>query len=61
MLAMNKDLAMNEFSTLVQLFDAIPDEKAAVKYVGAIRWANGEFCPYCGHDKVYGLKSGMRW
>ena len=23
----------------------------------SIRWRDGEFCPYCGHDKVYALKA----
>jgi transposase-like protein len=51
----------NEFSSLYELFEAIPDEKAAVAYFRAIRWANGEFCPYCGHDKVYGFSDGKTW
>src|SRR5688572_17454648 len=52
---------MKEFSSLIQLFDAIPDEKAAIKYFRAIRWANEEYCPYCGHDKIYDLKGGTKW
>lgn len=52
---------MKEFKSLYDLFAAIPDEQAAIDYFKAIRWANGEFCPYCGHDKVYGLKGGRAW
>jgi transposase-like protein len=47
-----------EFESLYELFEAIPDEQAAIDYFKAIRWANGEFCPYCGHDKVYGFATG---
>jgi len=50
-----------EFSSLYELFEAIPDERAAIAYFRAIRWANGEFCPYCGHDKVYGFSNGKTW
>lgn len=50
-----------EFSSLYDLFAAIPDETAAIKYFAAIRWANGEFCPYCGHDKIYPFKDGKNW
>ncbi len=44
---------ITEFASLYELFEAIPDEKAAIAYFTAICWKNGEFCPYCGHDKVY--------
>jgi transposase-like protein len=49
---------MRGFASLYDLFEAIPDEQAAIDYFRAIRWKNGEFCPYCGHDKVYGFAKG---
>ncbi len=52
---------MKEFASLYELFEAIPDEQAAINYFKAIRWAHGEFCAYCGHDKVYELKGGKAW
>jgi len=45
-----------EFKSLYDLFAAIPDEQAAIDYFRAILWKNGEHCPHCGHDKVYGFK-----
>lgn len=42
-----------EFKSLYELFEAIPDEQAAIDYFRAILWKNGEHCPHCGHDKVY--------
>ena len=50
-----------DFKSLYDLFDAIPDEMAAINYFKAIRWAKGEFCPYCGHAKIYGFKDGKTW
>ena len=52
---------MKEFSSLYELFEAIPHEQAAIDYFKSIRWARWEFCPYCGHGKVYGLKSKQHW
>lgn len=49
------------FASLYDLFEAIPDEKAAIQYFRAIRWANGEYCPYCGHPKIYPFKDGKTW
>lgn len=45
-----------EFSTLAELMKALPDEQAAIDHFTAIRWKNGEFCPYCGSTKVYHFK-----
>ncbi len=44
---------MAEFRTLVDLFDAIPDEDAAIAHFTSIRWRSGAFCPHCGGSKVY--------
>lgn len=52
---------MKEYSSLYDLFEAIPDEQAAINYFKAIRWANGEFCPYCGHPEIYALKGNRSW
>jgi transposase-like protein len=42
-----------DFASLYALFEAIPDEQAAVDHFTAIRWKNGAFCPYCGSIRVY--------
>jgi transposase-like protein len=47
-----------EFKSLYEFFGAVPNEQAAIDYFKAIRWANGEFCPHCGHDKLYGFEKG---
>ncbi len=58
---MKKAPAVQEFASLYEYFEAIPDEKAAIAYFRAIRWKNGEFCPHCGHDKIYGFSDGKTW
>lgn len=50
-----------EFSSLYELLTAIPDEAAAVAVFKGIRWKTREFCPYCGHEKVYGFSDGKTW
>lgn len=42
-----------EFASLYQLFDAIPDEQAAIDHFRALRWKNGEHCPYCGSVRLF--------
>jgi transposase-like protein len=44
---------ITQFASLYDLMEAFPDEQSCIDHFTAIRWANGEFCPYCGHDKLY--------
>ena len=41
------------FDSLYSLFEAFPDEQSCVDHLRAIRWRDGEFCPYCGGNKIY--------
>lgn len=45
-----------QFKTLADLCHTFRDNQVAIDHFKAIRWKNGEFCPHCGHDKVYALK-----
>lgn len=47
-----------EFSSLYQLFEAIPDEQAAIDYFRAIWWRTGAFCPHCGSTAICHFKNG---
>jgi transposase-like protein len=49
-----------EFSTLYELFEAIPDEAAALAHFRAVRWKGGAFCPYCGSVRIYDIKGGTK-
>jgi len=44
---------IQQFDSLFELMDAIPDEQAAIDHFTAIRWKDGAYCPYCGSTKVY--------
>jgi transposase-like protein len=41
------------FSSLYDLFEAFPDEQSCVDHLRSIRWRDGEFCPYCGDNRIY--------
>ena len=47
---------IKQFNSLTELMVAFQEPQAAIDHFTAIRWRNGQFCPHCGHDKVYGLK-----
>jgi len=49
------------FKTLADLMITFSDNQVALDHFRAIRWRDGEFCPYCGHDKVYTPKKGNRF
>lgn len=42
-----------EITSLYDCFEQFPDEQSVIDHFRAIRWKNGEFCPLCGHDKIY--------
>lgn len=47
---------LKQFKTLTDLMVAFQEPQAAIDHFTAIRWKDGQFCPRCGHDKVYGLR-----
>jgi transposase-like protein len=46
---------IQQFKTLTDLMVAFQDPQTAIDHFTAIRWKNGQFCPHCGHDKIYSL------
>jgi hypothetical protein len=44
---------LTQFDSLYSLFEAFPDEQSCIDHLRSIRWRDGEFCPYCGGNKVY--------
>jgi transposase-like protein len=42
-----------DFASLYELFEAIPDEQAAIDHFTAIHWKHGEHCPYCGSVRLF--------
>lgn len=43
---------LKSFKSLIELFEAFPDEQTAIDHLRALRWKNGAFCPYCGSTRV---------
>jgi transposase-like protein len=50
-----------EFKTLTEFTDYFRDEETCVKHFIATRFANGEYCPHCGHTEIYTFKDGKRF
>jgi hypothetical protein len=48
---------LKQFKALADLYRTFSDSQVALDHFKSIRWRNVEFCPYCGHDKVYTLKA----
>jgi transposase-like protein len=48
---------LKQFKTLANLYHTFGDNQVALDHFKSIRWRNGEFCPYCSHDRVYTLKA----
>lgn len=50
------------FSNLKELLASMPDDATCRKYLVEQRWPDGKItCPYCGHNKVYTLKGGIKY
>jgi transposase-like protein len=48
---------LKQFKTLADLYVTFSDNTVALEHFKSIRWRDGDFCPYCGHDKIYTLKT----
>lgn len=44
---------IQQFDSLFDLMEAFPDEQSCIDHLRAIRWRDGEFCPYCGGTRIY--------
>lgn len=49
------------FKTLTDFTDHFRDEKTCVEHYTASRFRNGEYCPYCQHDKIYKYTDSRRY
>ena len=50
-----------EFKTLVQFLSYFKDEATCRQYFESIRFAKGDFCPHCKHDKINRFANGIRY
>lgn len=52
---------MSNFKTLAEFMAVFKDEEACRKHFEAIRFAEGDFCPHCKHDKIMRFADGKRY
>jgi len=50
-----------EFKTLAEFLEYFKDEETCREHFASIRFANGEYCPHCGHTEVYTFSNGKRY
>lgn len=50
-----------EFKTFADFHNYFKDEGTCRKYFETIRFANGDFCPHCKHDKIMRFSDGKRY
>lgn len=43
---------LKQFKSLIEVFEAFPDEQSSIDHLTAIRWKNGAFCPYCKSMRI---------
>jgi transposase-like protein len=49
---------MQQFNTLIDFLNYFKDEKTCQEFLINKRFKNGEFCPHCGHTKIYKFSDG---
>lgn len=47
-----------KFNNLFDLLKVFSTEEKCVEFLRQTKWANGEFCPYCGCQKLYAFSNG---
>jgi transposase-like protein len=50
-----------DFKTLADFLEHFQDEDTCREHFTAIRFSNGEYCPHCGHTKIYTFTNGRRY
>lgn len=51
----------SQFKTLAEFLAHFHSEEACVKYFERMRFANGDSCPHCKHDKIHRFSDGKRY
>lgn len=45
-----------KFNNIIQVTETFKNEEICLEHLKAMRWADGEYCPYCGCKKLYAFK-----
>jgi len=51
----------NQFKTLAEFISVFNNEEACREYFEKARFAQGEYCPHCKHDKIMHFADGKRY
>lgn len=49
---------MKNFNTIIDFLNYFKDEETCQTYLENLRFKDGEFCPHCGHHKIYKFQDG---
>lgn len=52
---------MTNFKTLAEFISYFSNEEVCREYFEKIRFAKGDFCPHCKHDKIHRFADGKRY
>lgn len=52
---------INKFKNLEEFIHLFSQEAKCRKYFEAIRFKDGDFCPHCGHNKIFRFSDGKRY
>ena len=52
---------MEKINTLIGFMNKYSTESACLEYLTAKRFSDGEYCPHCGHKKVYSFSDGKTY
>lgn len=52
---------MKEFKNLAQFLKAFDTKEKCRKYFAAMRFADGDYCPFCQHDRILHYADGKRY
>lgn len=50
-----------KFKSILELTKTFHDENTCLEFLKQSRWANGAYCPHCGHTKLYAFKDGKNY
>ena len=50
-----------KFKSIIELLKQFSNEEACIEYLKQTRWVDGEYCPHCGHKKIYTFKDGKSY
>jgi transposase-like protein len=52
---------MKEFKTLAEFITTFKNEEVCRAYFAALRFKDGEYCPFCKHDRILHFADGKRY